>query len=330
MTRDALDVVTGAFSYTGRYIAEALLFRGRRVRTLTRRHAPGHPLAEQVEAAPFVFDDSLVDSLRGADTLYNTYWVRFERGPQTFARAVENTRRLVDAARQAGVRRFVHVSVANPDSQSPFPYYRGKAETEAIVRASGLSYAIVRPTLVFGPRDILVNNIAWGLRHVPFFLVAGDGSYEVQPVSVHDTASICIEAASAPDDLVIDAAGPARWSFDAFVRLIARAVGSRAWITHASPGVTLTAGRMASLALRDVLLTRDELGALMAGLLVSHEPPRGRDRFDEWLHANATRIGRRYESELTRNFEAEGRGRGAAGSFGPRRRRAANGGNFRG
>lgn len=297
------DVVTGAFSFTGRYLAEALLTRGRTVRTLTRRPAPpGHPLAGKVEAAPLRFDESLVKSLRGADTLYNTYWVRFERGPQTFARAVENTRLLVDAARRAGVRRIVHVSVANPDLASPFPYFRGKAETEEIVQASGLSYAIVRPTLVFGPEDILVNNIAWGLRHVPVFLVAGDGRYEVQPVSVRDVAGICVGVGTAAENVVVDAAGPTRWSFGAFVRLIARALGSRAWISHASPGVTLAAGRLAALALRDVLLTRDELGALMAGLLVSSEPPGGRDRFDEWLAETADTVGRRYTSELRRNF----------------------------
>lgn len=299
-----LDVVTGAFSYTGRHIAEALLARGRRVRTLTRQPHPSHPLAGSLEVARLAFDDSLVESLRGADTLYNTYWVRFERGATTFAQAVENTGRLVDAAQRAGVRRVVHISVANPDPSSLFPYFRGKAQTEEIVRGSGLSYAIVRPTLVFGAEDILVSNIAWGLRHVPFFLIAGDGKYEVQPVSVRDTASICVDAGARVDDVVLDAAGPTRWAFEDFVRLIGRAVGSRAWITHTSSKLALGLGRVAGLALRDVLLTRDELDALMAGLLVSREPPRGRDRFDTWLEANASAVGRRYTSELGRNFRS--------------------------
>jgi len=297
-----LDVVTGAFSFTGRYIAEELLARGRRVRTLTRQPHPQHPLATRVEAAPLVFDNGLVESLRGADTLYNTYWVRFERGPVTFARAVANTERLVDVARGAGVRRIVHVSVANADHASPFPYYRGKAQTEDVVRESGLPYAIVRPTLVFGPDDVLVNNIAWGLRHVPLFLVPGDSRYEVQLVSVRDTASICVEAGMAEGDVVLDAAGPSRWTFEDFVRLIARTIGSRAWIHRAPPAIALAASRLAGLAMRDTLLTRDELGALMAGLIVSHEQPRGRDRFDPWLAENASRVGRRYTSELGRNF----------------------------
>lgn len=297
-----LDVVTGAFSYTGRHIAEALLARGRRVRTLTRRPDPSHPLAAQVEVAPLRFDESLAESLHGADTLYNTYWVRFERGATTFDRAVENTATLFRAAQRAGVRRIVHISVSNPDADSPFPYFRGKAQTEDALRASGMSHAIVRPTLVYGPEDILVSNIAWGLRHVPIFLIAGDGRSEVQPVSVRDTASICVEAGARDDDVILDAAGPQRWAYEDFVRLIRRAVGGRARIWHSSQRVALGAARVASLLLRDVVVTRDELEALSAGLLVSHEEPLGDDRFDTWLAENADRLGRSYTSELARNF----------------------------
>lgn len=297
-----LDVVTGAFSYTGRHIAEALLERGRRVRTLTRRPDPSHRLATDVEVAPLAFDDSLAESLRGADTLYTTYWVRFERGRTTFDGAVANIGLLLDAATRAGVRRVVHVSVANPDEHSPFPYFRGKARAEALVRGSGLSYAIARPTLVFGPEDILVNDIAWILRRMPLFLVPGDGRYEVQPVSVGDAARICVEAGGAHDDLVVDAAGPERFAFEPFVRLIAAAVRSRARIRTAPTALALAASRLLGLLVRDVVLTRDEVEALQAGLLVSDGPPLGRDRFEDWLAENASMLGRSYESELGRNF----------------------------
>jgi nucleoside-diphosphate-sugar epimerase len=298
-----LDVVTGAFSYTGRHIAEALLARGRSVRTLTRRPAPaGDTLAEKVETAPFSFDDSLVESLRGADTLYNTYWVRFERGETTFERALANTRTLFDAAREAGIRRVVHISAANAEASSPFPYFRGKAATEEALRDSGLSHAIVRPTLVFGPHDILVNNIAWALRHVPVFLIAGHGRDEVQPVSVFDTARICVEVGASGDDVALDAAGSERFAFEDYVRLIARAAGGRARIRRASPKVVLVTGRIAGLFLRDVTLTRDELGMLRAGLLVSYEPPLGRDSFEAWLTQNGRTLGRHYHSELARHY----------------------------
>jgi len=297
-----LDVVTGAFSYTGRHIAEALLERGRRVRTLTRQPHPGHPLADLVETAPLRFDERLVESLRGADILYNTYWVRFERGPVTFARAVANSAALFRAAREAGVRRVVHVSVSNPREDSPLPYFRGKAQVERVLRESGLSHAIVRPTLVFGPDDLLVNNIAWILRRFPVFLVPGDGSYEVQPVSVRDTARVCVEAGAREDNPMIDAAGPDRLTFEELVRLIARAVGSKARIVHGPPRAALALTGAAGLCLRDVVLTRDEVSGLMASLLVSASPALGRDRFDEWLRAHADELGRRYVSELQRNF----------------------------
>ncbi|HEU0245538.1 MAG TPA: NAD(P)H-binding protein [Gaiellaceae bacterium] len=299
-----LDVVTGAFSFTGRHIAEALLARGRRVRTLTRRPDPSHPLAGRVEVAPLAFDDSLDESLRGADTLYNTYWVRFERGEATFDGAVRNTAALFGAAQRAGVRRIVHISVANPDAASPFPYFRGKARTEEALREAGVSHAIVRPTLVYGPDDILVNNIAWGLRHVPVFLIGGDGRSQVQPVSVSDTAALCVGTGARDDDVTLDAAGPDRWAYEDFVQLIRRAVRGRARIWHSPTGVALAAARFAGLLLRDVVVTRDELQALGAGLLVSHEPPAGSDRFETWLTTNADQLGRRYTSELGRNFRA--------------------------
>ena len=297
-----LDVVTGAFSYTGRHIAEALLAGERRVRTLSRRPDPAHPLANRLEAAPLAFDDSLAESLSGADTLYNTYWVRFERGETTFDRAVSNSAALFEAARRAGLRRIVHVSVANPAIDSPFPCFQGKARVEEALRASGMSHAIVRPTLVFGPDDILVNNIAWGLRHVPIFLVAADDGSLVQPVSVRDTASLCVDAGARDDNVVLDAAGPDRWAYEDFVRLIAGTIGARARIRRSSLRAALGAARVAGLLLRDVVVTRDELEALNAGLLVSHERPLGSDRFELWLTENADGLGRRYSSEVGRNF----------------------------
>lgn len=252
--------------------------------------------------APLRFDEALIESLSGADTLYNTYWIRFEREESTFTAAVQNTVALLDSAKRAGVRRIVHVSVSNPALDSSFPYFRGKAQTEAALRDSGVSYAVVRPTLVFGAEDILVNNIAWGLRRTPLFLVSGDGHYEVQPASVEDTAAICVDAGMTDDDLTWDAAGPERYSYDAFVRLIAQAVGRRARIWHTSTGSALAVARAVGLVVRDVVVTRDELDALEAGLLVSHEPPRGTASFADWLVANGECLGRVYTSELNRNF----------------------------
>ena len=197
---------------------------------------------------------------------------------------------------------MVHVSVTNPSPGSPLPYFRGKAETEAEVADAGLSYAIVRPTLVFGPRDILVNNIAWGIRRSPVFPIAGDGSYRVQPVSVEDTAAICVDASARDDDVVLDAAGPETISYDELVRLVAAAVGSRARIVHWPARLVLALARATGTIRRDVLLTAEELAGLRASLLVSELPPLGRASFRSWVAANGEVLGRSYVSELARNF----------------------------
>jgi len=299
-----MDVVTGAFSYTGSYIARRLLESGRRVRTLSRAAEPEHPLAPGVEFARLDFSrpDELVDAMRGAQTLYNTYWIRFPRGRQTFDTAVENTRTLLGAAVSAGVQRVVHVSVSNPSADSPLSYYRGKAAAEDVVRSCGISHAIVRPTLVVGRGDILINNVAWMLRRLPLFVVPGDGRYRLQPVVAEDVARLAVELGLTDADLIRDAAGPDVLEFNELVSLIDDAVGGRARIAHLPVGLAIPLGRAAGLVLRDVPLTRDEVRGLELGLLVSSEPPAGRRRFSDFVRENANALGRAYESELARNF----------------------------
>ncbi len=303
------DVVTGAFSFTGRAIATELLARGRTVRTLARSPASKRdPLAGRVEWSPLQFRDvpALLESLRGAETLYNTYWVRFQRGGSTFAQAVENIRTLVVAARDAGVRRIVDVSVANPSESSPFPYFRGKALAERHIRESGLSHAIVRPTLVFGKDDILVNNIAWTLRRSPVFFVAGRGPSSVQPVSVEDIASLCVDAGGGSDNETFDAAGPEVYTFADLVRAIAAAVGRSPRVLRVPARVMVAVSAVVGAVVRDAVVTREELAALGAGLLASAEKPRGQRSFRAWLGEHGDDLGRRYTSELARNFRPYG------------------------
>jgi uncharacterized protein YbjT (DUF2867 family) len=295
------DVVTGAFGYTGRYVTERLLAAGRGVRTLTTKPAPaGSP----VEARPFAFDrpDELVESLRGAQTLYNTYWVRFPRGEVTYGRAVENTRTLFAAAREAGIERIVHVSITNPDERSPLPYFSGKALLERELRESGTSHAIVRPTVVFGREDILINNIAWILRKLPLFVVPGSGAYRLQPVYVEDLAGLCVDLGARRDDVVVDAVGPEIYTFEELVRLVRDAIGSRARIVHAPAAVAFVLGTVIGRAVGDVLITRDELRGLLDDLLVSGAPPTGTTSFRGWVHEHASGLGRSYASELARHY----------------------------
>lgn len=298
-----LDLVTGAFSYTGRFVAPRLLQRGRRLRTLTNHPDRNSALYGQLDTRPLDFEraDRLVEALRGVDTLYNTYWVRSTHGAASFAQAVRNTRVLLDAAVEAGVRRIVHVSIANPD-KSDMPYYRGKAELEAAVRRSGLSYAIVRPTLLFGHGDVLINNIAWFLRHLPVFGIPGDGQYRLQPVFVEDYADRIVEAGASADNLVFDVAGPERFSFEGLVRLLRDAMGRRTRLLRMPPLLALAGARAVSLALRDITLTGNELRGLMAELLISDQPSSCPTRLSEWVRQHEAELGQRYASEITRHY----------------------------
>jgi len=298
-----LDAVTGAFSYTGRFVAPRLLARGRRVRTLTNHPDPRSPLAGQVEVFPLDFEQParLVDALRGVDTLYNTYWVRSTHGAASFEAAVRNTVVLIDAARAAGVRRLVHVSIANPD-KSDLPYYRGKARLEERVTESGLSYAIVRPTLLFGHGDVLINNISWFIRHLPVFGIPGDGQYRLQPVFVEDYADRIVAAGAAAENLTIDVAGPEIFTFVGLVRMLREAVGRRTPLVHLPPRLALVGAQLVSIGLRDITLTSNELRGLMAELLISHEPSTCPTRLSDWARLHGDELGRHYASELERHY----------------------------
>lgn len=304
MEATELNVVTGAFSFSGRFITERLLAQGKAVRTLTGHPEREHPFGSQVGIAPLDLDNhgALVESLRGAATLYNTYWIRFPRGQITFDTAVENTKKLLRAAAEAGVHRVVHISVTNPSAESPLPYFRGKALTEQAVIDSGLSYAILRPALLFGPGDVLINNIAWLLRHFPVFVILGAGDYRVQPVLVGDLADIAVAAGQRGDDFIVDVVGPETFTFNELVHLIADCVSSSAGTVHLPPGVVLFLARLIGFVTGDVVLTRNEVAGLMANLLVSDSEPNGVVPLSQWLRDNAASVGIKYASELTRHY----------------------------
>jgi NADH dehydrogenase len=296
------DVVTGAFSYTGSFIARRLLAAGHQVRTLTNNPRPPTDLAGKVVSAPLDFDDAegLVRFMRGAETLYNTYWIHSNYGPDAFAGAVQRSKILFAAAREAGIGRLVHISIANPTA-SVHPYYASKAELEDALRSTGMSYAIVRPTLVYGEGDVLINNIAWVLRHFPVFAIPGDGAYRLQPVHVEDVASIAVTAGLAEGNLALDAAGPDILRFAELVRIIRQVVGSRSVVLKTTPAVALAGARVAGFIAKDALLTPEQLDDLRAELLVSQEPPRGTIRFSEWLPRQRTVLGLHYASAQTRH-----------------------------
>ncbi len=295
-------VVTGAFGYSGRYIAARLLAAGRRVLTLTNSADRPDPFGGKVEARPFHFDrpEKLAESLRGAKALYNTYWVRFNHRRFTHADAVRNTRTLFRAAREAGVERVVHVSITNPSEDSPLEYFSGKAALERALRESGLSHAILRPAVIFGREDILINNIAWALRRLPVFGLFGDGCYRLQPIYVDDLAALAVEQGGRREDVTIDAVGPEAFAYRELARAIAGIIGVRRPILSMPPAAAWAAGWALGLLQGDVVLTWPEVRGLMAGLLHTGSPPAGPTRLTDWARLHRDRLGVRYASELAR------------------------------
>lgn len=302
---DAFDVVTGAFSYSGAAIARDLLAGGRGVRTLTG-HPERAPASTDVETRPLDFSDpaQLTQSMTGAHTLYNTYWVRFAHGRTDHDVAVANSRALFRAAAAAGVQRIVHVSITHPSLDSPYPYFRGKAQVEQALDDVGVPYAIVRPAILFGGDGVLINNIAWLLRHLPVFAIGGDGSYRLRPIHVDDLARLCVTLGGHTDTVTVDAVGPQRLTFREVVQATRAAVGSHALIVPVPPVVLIALSEAVGLALRDRLLTREEYQAMAAGLADSDAPATGTIALTDWLTEHGAELGRRYANELDRHYRS--------------------------
>jgi nucleoside-diphosphate-sugar epimerase len=294
--------VTGAFGYSGRYIAQRLLNAGHNVFTLTNSLRRKNPFGDQVRALPFNFDrpNRLRESLTGVEVLINTYWVRFDHPLFSHSEAVQNTQVLFRAAKEAGVRRIVHVSITNPDIHSELPYFKGKAELEIDLESLGISYCILRPAVLFGKEDVLINNIAWSLRHLPVFGVFGSGDYKLQPIYVDDFAALAVKRAADRRNDIVNAIGPETFAYRELVQVIRRALGLKRPIVSVPPEVGYWAGRMLGLFVRDVVITQEEIRGLMEDKLYVDAPPAGETRLSEWIEQHREMLGSHYSSELVR------------------------------
>lgn len=295
-------VVTGAFGFSGKYIARRLLEAGHDVHTLTNSTQRAHPFGGRITASPFHFDDplALAAELDGADVLINTYWVRFDHRDFTHSTAVDNTLRLFAAAKEAGIRRVVHVSITNPSEDSGLPYFKGKARLERALVELGIPHSILRPAVLFGREDILVNNIAWALRRLPVFGVFGRGDYRLQPIFVDDFAALAIAESLETEDRTVDAIGPETFTFRGLVEAVGRIIGKPRPIISVPPVVAHLVASIIGRLVNDVFLTREEIDGLMANLLCTSSDPTGQTKLTEWAAENAGSLGTRYSSELAR------------------------------
>ncbi|MEZ5359753.1 MAG: NAD(P)H-binding protein [Candidatus Zixiibacteriota bacterium] len=297
--------ITGAFGYTGKYIAKKCLEAGDEVITITNSVDRENSFGDRIRVFPMQFDNAnaLVESLRGTDILINTYWVRFNHRLFAYQDAVANTKILFGAAEDAGVRKIVHVSITNPDESSDLEYFRGKALLEKALIDSGISYAILRPAVIFGKEDILINNIAWGLRKFPIFGYFGEGEYRIQPIYVGDLAEIAYEAGLQSENNIINCIGPETFTYCELIQAIDKIIGTRRKIISIPPRLGLFIGGYIGRAQKDVLITADEIKGLMRGLLYVEDKPTGKTRLTDWLGEHKDSVGQRYASELRRRID---------------------------
>ncbi|MEN8165411.1 MAG: NAD(P)H-binding protein [Acidobacteriota bacterium] len=302
-----IHAVTGAFGYSGRYIASRLLEEGCEVVTLTGSVDRKSRLSEKVKAFPYDFEHphKMAEALEGVSVLYNTYWVRFNHRSFNHAGAVAKSEVLFDAARRAGVERVVHVSITNPSIDSPLSYFRGKAKVELALQKSGLSYAILRPAVLFGREDILINNIAWALRRLPVFGVFGDGQYRLCPIHVDDLAAAAVAYGKDRKNVVIDAIGPEIFTYRELVETIGKFIGFERPVIGVPNRVGWLSGWLIGRINGDVMITMDEIRGLSSGLLHVDSEPLGFTHLKDWVHANRETLGKRYTSELARRVDLE-------------------------
>ncbi len=299
-----MDIVTGSFGYIGKYITQALISSGRQVKTITTHPDKPNPFGNNVKAYPYSFENPelLISTLKGCETLFNTYWVRFNYGKSSFEKALRNTKILFDSAKFSGIKKIVHISVTNHSESDALPYYRGKALQEKMLRELGIPFSIIRPTLVFGKEDILVNNIAWTIRKFPVIPIFGPGDYKIQPVFVEDLASIAIECAVENKSEILDSIGPETFTYKEMLQVMASVLNRDVKFIHVWPNIGVFIGKIIGLFVHDVLLTKDELRGLMDNKLTSQQIPNAKTKFTEWLKANKETFGDRYSSELDRHF----------------------------
>jgi uncharacterized protein YbjT (DUF2867 family) len=294
--------ITGAFGYSGTYIANEILAAGHELKTLTNNPGIGHPLSGKISSFSFNFDalDKITEFLNGSDVLINNYWVRFNHSTFNHNQAVENSFRLFDCALEAGVKRIVHVSITNPSLDSDLEYFKGKAEIEEYLKNTGISYCILRPTVLFGKEDVLINNIAWFIRNFPMMGVFGDGNYKIQPVFVEDLAKLAVNASLRETNETIDAIGPETFTYKELVLEVMKAIDLKKTLINVNPTLAYLIGKLISTIKSDVTITKPEIVGLMRGLLATDSASPCKTKFSEWINENSQSLGQKYTNELKR------------------------------
>ena len=222
--------VFGGTGFVGRRIVHRLRESGTRVRIVSRHSGRAADDGVEQIVANAHDERSVAAAVAGADGVVNAISLYIEHGSDTFHSVhVEAAGKIARAARQAGIRRFVHVSGIGANAASLSPYIRSRGEGEATVQTAFSSAVIVRPAVMFAPDDAFVTTIVRLLRSLPAYPIFGDGRTRLQPVHVDDVAAAIAQILRQEKKPypVYELAGPRVYSYEELLRTIARIAGLR-------------------------------------------------------------------------------------------------------
>jgi uncharacterized protein YbjT (DUF2867 family) len=222
--------VFGGTGFVGRRVVRHLHESGIRVRVVSRH--PGRAEGDGIEqiVADAHAERSVEAAVAGADGVVNAISLYAEHGIDTFhSLHVETAGKIARIAKQAGIRRFVHISGIGANTASPSPYIRSRGEGEAAVQTAFSGAVIVRPAVMFAPDDAFLTTILQLLRSLPAYPIFGDGRTRLQPVHADDVAAAIAQILrqSQKPYPVYELAGPRVYSYEELLRTIARIAGMR-------------------------------------------------------------------------------------------------------
>ncbi len=236
-------LVTGGTGVLGSAIVAELQKQGQSVAVLGRDAAKiQRVFGDGVEArsGDVTHPETLAPAMAGIDTVINT--VQFPTSPVEVPRRgwtfeqvdYQGTVNQVDAAKGAGVRRFVYVSAVGADANGPKHWFRYKAMAEEHLQNSGVEWTIVRPTWIYGPRDHSLNRLLGFSKFLPFIPFFGDGKQDMQPVFIDDVGRVVTEAARAPEaaNQLFELGGPEVMSMNQVMQTGLQVMGRKRLILH--------------------------------------------------------------------------------------------------
>lgn len=259
-------LVTGGSGFIGLRLVSRLADAGHKVRVLARG-LRGADLPDGVETAQgnVLSGHGLSEAMNGVEKIVHLVAIIRESGEQTFEGIIwRGTERMVEAAKVAGVKKFVYVSAIGARDDLTYPYLHAKWQAERAVSLSGMKHTILRPSVVFGVGDEFINALAGLVRYNPIVPVVGDGKAKFQPIWVEDLVT-CIVASldeGVHDGQTLEVGGPEHLTYDAMLDTVKDALGRSRVKAHVPLAVMRPVAQVMEWVLTKPPVTREQLKML--------------------------------------------------------------------